>query len=77
MTAGRAAAIDQLAPGRGDRVRRWTAVEAVLKADGRGLRLAPDAVRIDGRSARLDGRSYRLRTSRAGACIVTVATLVA
>ncbi|SEI15372.1 MULTISPECIES: hypothetical protein [unclassified Leifsonia] len=85
----RRAAIDELAPGRGDAVQRWTAIEAVLKADGRGLRLPPDAVRlgmprfgmprfgmpgIARRSARLDGRRYGLRTMRLGGCIVTVAT---
>ena len=80
----RRAAIDELAPGRGDAVQRWTAIEAVLKADGRGLRLPPDAVRLGmprlgmrgfgRRSARLDGRRYGLRTLRLGGCVVTVAT---
>src|SRR6478609_1704735 len=37
--ADRTAAIDDLAPGHGHPLRRWTAVEAVLKADGRGLRV--------------------------------------
>ncbi|WP_285116794.1 hypothetical protein [Leifsonia sp. fls2-241-R2A-40a] len=68
-------AIDDLVPGRGDPLRRWTAVEAVLKADGRGLRRAPDAVRIRMFSARLDGRRYRLRTTRVDGCVATVARL--
>lgn len=70
----RSGAIDELAPGRGDPGRRWTAVEAVLKADGRGLRRDPGAVRVGRLSARLDGRRYTLRTTRAGDCLVTVAT---
>lgn len=41
-------------------IRRWTEVEAVLKADGRGLRVSPDAVVItgdaDGRIARVSDR---------------------
>ncbi|SDH33004.1 hypothetical protein SAMN04515691_1939 [Leifsonia sp. 98AMF] len=71
---GRAQAIDELAPGHGDPGRRWTAVEAVLKADGRGLRRDPGAVRVGRLSARLDGRLYTLRTTRAGDCLITVAT---
>jgi phosphopantetheinyl transferase len=71
---GRVQAIDELAPGHGDPGRRWTAIEAVLKADGRGLRRDPGAVRVGRLSARLDGRLYTLRTTRAGECLVTVAT---
>lgn len=74
---GRRAAIDDLAPGRGDVLRRWTAIEAVLKADGRGLRVPPDAVRVGRWRAVLDGRRYRLRSTRADGCRVTVATLSA
>ncbi|WP_374010593.1 hypothetical protein [Leifsonia sp. LS-T14] len=73
VDADRLAAIDDLAPGRGDPLRRWTAIEAVLKADGRGLRLAPDTVRVGLRSARLDGVRYGVTTSRAADCVVTVA----
>lgn len=69
----RRAAIDDLAPGRGDPLRRWTAVEAVLKADGRGLRVSPDAVRLGRARAELDGRRYRLRSVRTDGCLVTVA----
>ncbi|MEN0084139.1 MAG: hypothetical protein AAGC66_05180 [Leifsonia sp.] len=74
---GRRAAIDDLAPGHGDVVRRWTAIEAVLKADGRGLRVPPDAVRVGRWRAVLDGRRYRLRSIRTDGCRVTVATLSA
>lgn len=83
-SAERRAAIDELAPGRGDAVGRWTAIEAVLKTDGRGLRIPPGAVRLGmgplgtrgprTGSARLDGRRYALRTARLDGCIVTVAT---
>jgi len=69
----RRAAVDALAPGRGDALRRWTAIEAVLKADGRGLRLAPDAVLVQGGHAVLRDRRYRLRTTTADGCLVTVA----
>ena len=41
-------------------LRHWTAIEAVLKADGRGLRVDPREVRIDGDAAELDGVRYRL-----------------
>lgn len=36
-----------ITPGRGASLRRWTRVEAVLKADGRGLSIEPDRVRIE------------------------------
>ncbi|WP_431221233.1 4'-phosphopantetheinyl transferase family protein [Leifsonia xyli] len=75
-SAERLAAVDDLAPGRGDALRRWTAIEAVLKADGRGLRVAPSAVRVGRRSAVLDAVRYRLRTSRLDGCVVTVAELL-
>ncbi|MEV8215449.1 4'-phosphopantetheinyl transferase superfamily protein [Leifsonia sp. NPDC077715] len=69
----RRAAIDALAPGRGDPLRRWTAIEAVLKADGRGLRVAPDAVRLRHGNAALDGARYRLRSLRAPGFVVMLA----
>jgi phosphopantetheinyl transferase len=72
--ASRIAAIDDLAPGRGHPLRRWTALEAVLKADGRGLRVAPDAIHVGRWSASFDGGRYRLRTTRANGCVVTIAT---
>ncbi|MGN7798890.1 4'-phosphopantetheinyl transferase family protein [Leifsonia sp. 22587] len=72
----RLAAIDALAPGRSHPLRRWTAAEAVLKADGRGLRVAPGEVRLGFRRARLDDRRYRVRTTHAAGCVVTVAELL-
>jgi len=39
---------------------RWTRVEAVLKADGRGLRVDPRRVSFEGDTAELDGTRYRL-----------------
>ncbi|WP_157813954.1 hypothetical protein [Microbacterium sp. BR1] len=36
-----------ITPGRAASLRRWTRVEAVLKADGRGLSIEPDRVRIE------------------------------
>lgn len=42
-------------------LRGWTRIEAVLKADGRGLRIAPGTVRFDGAdTAVLEGRSFEL-----------------
>ncbi|OCG72801.1 hypothetical protein [Microbacterium sediminis] len=38
-------------------LREWTRIEAALKADGRGLRVPPDAVRLDGDAARVPGRA--------------------
>lgn len=72
----RASAIDDLAPGRGSAGRRWTAIEAVLKADGSGLRRAPDAVQVGRWAAILEGRRYRLRTTRTRDCLVSVATVL-
>ncbi|MGO4535346.1 4'-phosphopantetheinyl transferase family protein [Leifsonia sp. 2MCAF36] len=72
-SADRLAAVDALAPGRGDALRRWTAIEAVLKADGRGLRVPPGAVRVGRSTARLDGARYRLTTTESNGCVVTVA----
>ncbi len=43
-------------------VQRWTAFEAALKADGRGVLLAPDAVRLSRcRAVIAEGGSLRLR----------------
>jgi len=43
-------------------LRGWTAIEAVLKADGRGLMLAPDQVRLspDGRATVPGGAEFRV-----------------
>lgn len=57
-------------------LRRWTQVEAVLKADGRGLRVDPGRVRVVGRSARVAGDPlrYRLRSFEGPAgCPISVA----
>ena len=54
----RVAAIRDVAGG--DDLRHWTRVEAVLKADGRGLRVDPRSVAIQGTEATLDGKRYRL-----------------
>lgn len=66
-----------LLPGRGDALRRWTAVEAVLKAEGRGLRVDPVEVRLRGRTATLQGVRYRLTSSELRGCRVTVAQAAA
>lgn len=56
-------------------IRRWVRTEAVLKADGRGLRVEPALVRFDGTAARLDDRSqvYRVVDRRIDGCLVSVA----
>ena len=43
-----------------DGVRHWTGVEAVLKADGRGLRVDPRAIHIAGDIATLESARYAL-----------------
>lgn len=53
-------AIREIAGDSEDPLRHWTRVEAVLKADGRGLRVDPRRVRMDGDRAELDGVNYRL-----------------
>ena len=57
-TAERLAAIREVAGGTD--IPHWTRVEAVLKADGRGLRIDPRDVVIDGDEASLDGTRYAL-----------------
>ncbi|MDN4615278.1 hypothetical protein P5G50_12555 [Leifsonia sp. F6_8S_P_1B] len=58
-------------------LRAWTATEAVLKADGRGLRVDPSAVRLGPRIAVLDGSLYRLSSRQRAGCRVAVARLLA
>ncbi|MBI5161158.1 MAG: hypothetical protein HY996_07065 [Micrococcales bacterium] len=69
---------------RSDLLRQWTRVEAVLKADGRGLRVDPDRIRFlpssqDARgpaprgAAELDGTSYRLTELVLDGMLVTIA----
>ncbi|MDM4762152.1 hypothetical protein QT381_03920 [Galbitalea sp. SE-J8] len=48
----------------------WTRVEAVLKADGRGLAVDPGRVRVEGDRAELDGVRYRLRRHPFDAALV-------
>lgn len=59
-------------------LRHWTRVEAVLKADGRGLRVDPALVRVSGDSvARIgdDPLRYRLVDASVGPLMITVAVL--
>jgi 4'-phosphopantetheinyl transferase len=67
----RLAAIREVAGG-GD-LRHWTRVEAVLKADGRGLRVDPRAVVVEGDRATLDGSSYRLSEIDDAEFVISVA----
>ncbi|MET4158240.1 hypothetical protein [Agromyces sp. PvR057] len=50
--------------GAGDALRHWVRVEAVLKADGRGLRIDPADVSVRGRTAELCGSAQRYRLRR-------------
>lgn len=65
-----------------DPLRHWTRVEAVLKADGRGLTIDPSLVRIDGAGtdtiARIDGEParYRVRSRDRDGLVVSTATLM-
>lgn len=57
-------------------LQHWTRVEAVLKADGRGLRVDPSRVQVDGDglTATLEGVRYRLsEPSLDPAIVVTLA----
>lgn len=45
------------APAQPPTLREWTMIEAVVKADGRGLRIAPTDIRFDGTAAHIAGRS--------------------
>jgi 4'-phosphopantetheinyl transferase len=78
--AGRVERLDAIEALTGVRsLRHWTRLEAVLKADGRGLRVDPGAVRVtevaDGITAAIAGGSarYRLIDEPADGMIVTVA----
>jgi 4'-phosphopantetheinyl transferase len=59
QSAERLAAIREVAGG--DGIAHWTRVEAVLKADGRGLRVDPRRVRVSGAAAWVDGEPARYR----------------
>ena len=68
----RLAAIHDVAGG--DDLAHWTRVEAVLKADGRGLRVDPRAVGIHGSRATLGAASYTLTDAGDDDYVVTIAT---
>lgn len=53
-------AIRHLTGASADPLRHWTRVEAVLKADGRGLRVEPGRVQVHDGQAELEGVRYRL-----------------
>ncbi len=57
----------------GTTVRRWTAIEAVLKADGRGLDVAPERIRWNEGLAVLDGVVYDLEKIEIDGFIATLA----
>ncbi|MBS1906269.1 MAG: 4-phosphopantetheinyl transferase [Actinobacteria bacterium] len=64
------------APGDPPGLRGWTAIEAALKADGRGLMVPPDRVRLspDGRATVPGGGEFRiLPVAAAPGTIVTLA----
>lgn len=73
----RLAAIRALTRGRGGGpLARWTAIEAVLKADGRGLRVDPREVLVGRVAGRVADRGIRYRLHRhrdVAGCLVTVA----
>ena len=68
----RLAAIRDVA--RGDDLTHWTRVEAVLKADGRGLRVDPREVGIQGAEATIHSERYALADASDDDYVVTVAT---
>jgi 4'-phosphopantetheinyl transferase len=62
--------------GGGGPLARWTAIEAVLKADGRGLRVDPREVQIGRAAGNVADRGIRYRLHRhrdVAGCLVTVA----
>lgn len=77
LPAERLEAIRTIAGGEG--VEHWTAVEAVLKADGRGLRVDPRRVRVAGTTAWIDGDPvrYALETPDLGPAAAGVQVTVA
>ncbi|MCR8670098.1 4'-phosphopantetheinyl transferase superfamily protein [Agrococcus sp. HG114] len=70
----RLAAVRQLLDAHDEPLRRWTRVEAVLKADGRGLRVDPSEVEVDDASAIARGpggdRAYALHDVEVGGGLV-------
>ena len=71
----RGAVADLVGGRRRTALRRWVRAEAVLKADGRGLRVDPGAVVVRGRLARVGGEPtpYRIVDRRIAGCLVSVA----
>ncbi len=58
----------------GDDLEHWTRVEAVLKADGRGLRVDPTRVSIRNDRASLGGVGYALTDASDDEHVISVAT---
>ncbi|MFM9878671.1 MAG: hypothetical protein ACKVOG_12615, partial [Rhodoglobus sp.] len=56
----RLAAIEDVAGASPDPLRHWTRIEAVLKADGRGLRVDPREVSVTNDTAQLGDDQYLL-----------------
>ncbi len=56
-------------------IRRWVRLEAVLKADGRGLRVDPSRVAFHGSTAHVDDdpAAFRISDRRIAGCLVSVA----
>lgn len=68
-------AVRQLTGNTIDPLRHWTRVEAVLKADGRGLRVDPSQVAVHDGGADLDGTRYRLVDASLAPELVTTVAL--
>ncbi|TQL47070.1 4'-phosphopantetheinyl transferase [Homoserinimonas aerilata] len=66
-------AITAVAGASADPLRHWTRIEAVLKADGRGLRVDPRTVAVARRHATVDGVRYRLLEPTVAEHAITVA----
>ncbi len=73
ISPDRLAAIQKVA---GGDLAHWTRVEAVLKADGRGLRVDPRAVEVDGDHATLEGARYELTDASDDRSFASVARTV-
>ncbi|HEY4224190.1 MAG TPA: 4-phosphopantetheinyl transferase [Pseudolysinimonas sp.] len=61
----------------GDDLQHWTRVEAVLKADGRGLRVDPTEVGIRADRATLDGVGYALTDASDDEHVISIASRLA
>lgn len=58
----------------GTTAQRWTEIEAVLKADGRGLAVAPERIRFHDDHAVLDGTVYEFEQLAIDGFVATLAT---